>query len=279
MKFVKLFSCAALAIASTSVLASGDTLLSEYNYDYTLRNNIALGTDADAANAITVMDRQNIDGIDVVVSTWSDTKWDPNNSGANLVVGGKSLNRYGDGYGLTNQDEKTHQVPGHSFDNQWHNNETKTDFDFIMFSFDEAVTLDSANFSWLWNKNSTEVSVGALNDTGLNDLTSGTKTWSQIASNAVTKSFDVSGSTYSSNFDIDETSKYWIVGAYNTVFGSVANSSMYNDGFKISGISFSKELNPGPIGPDPKPVSAPGSLAILLAGLGLMAARRQRKQA
>jgi len=126
MKFVKLFSCAALAIASTSALASGDSLLSEYNYDYTLRNNIVLGTDADAANAITVMDRQNIDGIDVVVSTWSDTKWDPNNSGANLVVGGKSLNRYGDGYGLTNQDERTNQVPGHSFDNQWHNNETKT---------------------------------------------------------------------------------------------------------------------------------------------------------
>ncbi len=279
MKLSKVVACSALLLASSSALASNDSLLSEYTYDYTLRNNIAFGTDGDAANAITVMDKQNIDGVDVVISTWSDTKQDPNNSGANLVVGGKSLNRYGNGYGLTNQDENEGQVPGHSFDNQWHRNATKTDFDFIMFSFDEEVTLTGANFSWLWNRWNTEVSVGALNDTSLSSLTSGQSTWSQIAANAVTKSFDVSGSTYSSNFDIEETSKYWIVGAYNTVFGSVNNSQMYNDGFKISGVSFSKDISPGPVGPDPKPVSAPGSLALLLSGLGLMIARRQRKQA
>ena len=64
------------------------------------------------------------------------------------------------------------------------------DYDFVLLSFDSAVTLTGASFSWLYSGSDSQVSVAALSNTS--KLTSGVNTWSDIVANALTSaSFDI----------------------------------------------------------------------------------------
>lgn len=281
MSFKKFFASSLLVLASASCFASGDSSLSEYSYSV-YGDGIAAGTNASAPGAITVLDSLNMNGVNLRLSAWSNGNGSNVYSVSNSEIRGYRNNQGQVGYGITNLDENPHS-PDHATDN------IGEGFDFFLLSFDTEVTLDSANFSWLpWRVNGSvarydqQVSVAGLNASGLSTLSSGTSSWANVAGNAlVTGSFDIGSSRsnglYSSDdFGFSTAAQYWLVGTYNTVFGSVSGASLYNDAFKLAGVDFSKSNTPTP---QPKPVSAPGSLALLIAGAALMFARRQRKQA
>lgn len=278
MKLSKAITLAALVCASSSVLANNDDSVSEYAYS--LKNDgIKHGYDASVQGAIEVLDSLNMNGVNVTLSGWSNGNGSSVYRVADNKIIGYTNSQGVTGYGITNNDENPN-TPDHATDN------IGEGFDFFLLSFDTDVTLNSADFSWLnnWNwstRKDQQVSVAGLNSTGLSTLTSGSNTWSTIAGAALASgSFDIansksSGVYKSENFGFSETAQYWLVGTYNTYFGSVNGASLYNDAFKLSAVNFSKTNTKPKPGPDP--VSAPGSLALLLSGMALIAIRRRQK--
>lgn len=217
----------------------------------------------------------NVAGINISVSSWADTygKLD------DLVVSAdnyKISNHYG--YGVTNQDwEYSHSYPDHAIDNVNTVRGNWQDFDFVLFSFNESVTLQGASFSWVYNQKDTQVSVAALEN--LDALTSGSNTWDDIVSNAITSSYSVKKTNssnahlnYKSEFALSTTAKYWLIGAYNKVFGNIGGSSS-NDAFKLTNIGFSID-NDQP-NSNVAEVSEPATLGLLFAS-GLLVMWRRK---
>jgi hypothetical protein len=217
-----------------------------------------------------------IGGVNVAVSGWADT------FGYNddIVVGAdtyKISDKYG--YGVINEDwESAYNSPDHAIDNVNTRNGNWQDFDFVLFSFSDDVTLQGANFSWAYSQYDTQVSVAALDN--ISSLTSGSSTWSDIVGTAITSSYNVEkcDSTdehlkYTSEFALNTSSKYWLVGAYNKVFGDIGGYSS-NDAFKLTSIGFSVNDKTPP--PDSTAVSEPGTLGLLFAS-GLIVMWRRKK--
>lgn len=179
------------------------------------------------------------------------------------------------GYGMYSGDAGE----SHTIDN-YSNEYGGTDYDMVLLSFSEEVSLVGATFSYLDGYASqNQVTVAGLSDTGLGQLTSGSATWGDIAAtvgSSLKNSFQIGtdNGTYYSDFTFTETSKYWLVGAYNTAFGYVSGFSKNNDGFKLSAIGFNQiEADPND---SPDPVNAPSSFALLLLAGGFAAWRRRQ---
>ncbi|MDO6475068.1 PEP-CTERM sorting domain-containing protein [Alteromonas sp. 1_MG-2023] len=206
------------------------------------------------------------------------------------IVETASLINYGEGYGIINKDVTNtpftsdtrsgeYGVPQHAADNinlDWYASGyhiIETDYDFYLISFDEEVNVTGATFSWLWNSGDTQVSVAALNDISM--LTSGANTWADIAGEALAVgSYDVLNceDTNLAMVDMDTTySQYWLIGAYNLVFGDIGGT-LYDDAFKLASIGFSKKEMPQTDVPEP------GTLALFLMGGSLALWRRKQQK-
>lgn len=238
-----------------------DSPLGDNTYNL-VDDGIEVGTDA------SVLDAVNVAGVNIVVSAWSDT----NGGSDNIVVGG-TIYKISDtlGYGITNADEAS--FDSDSYSHAIDNSGNAVDFDYILFTFDSAVTLTGANFGWAQTKTNSQVSVAALDNLSL--LTSGSSTWASIAGSALAKgSYDIleCATGYVSEFNFTQTAKYWLVGAYNINFGNLGGQS-YDDAFKLVAVGFDKATTPGG---GTHEASAPGSLALLMLGGGLLAWRRKR---
>ncbi|WP_346992832.1 exosortase-dependent surface protein XDP1 [Alteromonas gracilis] len=244
-----------------------DSPVGEHVYNL-VNSGVYEGTSSTSSNV-------SIGGINVSMTSWADTYGQLDD----IVVGANSYkisNYYG--YGVTNQDwEYSNSYPDHAIDNVNSVRGNWQDFDFVLFSFSEAVTLQGANFSWVYDKSDTQVSVAAL--TSIETLTSGRNTWDDIVGNAITSSYNVEKCDssdahlkYKSEFSLDTTAKYWLVGAYNKVFGNIGGSST-NDAFKLTSIGF--ETKGGTSPPTPTEVSEPGTIGILFA-TGLLIAWRRK---
>ncbi len=250
---------------------SCDSLLGESVYNL-ISDGVSTTTSPTSSNGITV------DGVNIGVSAWADTygRNDDIVVDANLY---KISNYYG--YGVTNDDwESAHNSPDHAIDNVNQVRGNWSDFDFVLFSFDEEINLSGAQFTWRYSSSDSQVSVAALDD--ISGLTSGTNTWSDIVGDALsTGSYDITSSTsssgYEARFDLVDTARYWLVGAYNTVFGD-NGGHMYNDAFKLSAVSFTQNTTPTN-GKPPAEVSEPASVALLASGLMLVAWRRKQAKA
>lgn len=111
----------------------------------------------------------------------------------------------------------------------------------------------------------------------ISGLTSGSQTWSDIVADALTTaSYDIENCDYvehRADFDISDTSQYWLIGAYNTVFENIGGY-IGNDAFKLSSVGFSV-ANDSPPAPSAE-VSEPTTLGLLLAGVFLVAWRRKQ---
>jgi hypothetical protein len=194
------------------------------------------------------------------------------------VVGAK-LEKISDkwAYGITNNDEAYYRGDAdHAIDNinyysqgsanAYYSGMTNVerDYDFVLLSFDSAVTLTGASFSWLYSGSDSQVSVAALSNTS--KLTSGVNTWSDIVEDALTSaSFDIENCEYldhRADFTFTESAQYWLVGAYNTVFGKI-DGRVGNDAFKLANIGFSVTETTGT--PDTTEVSEPGTIGLLMA--------------
>ncbi|GEA03996.1 hypothetical protein KUL17_28930 [Alteromonas sp. KUL17] len=215
-----------------------------------------------------------IDGLNISMSAFSDTQ----GVTGETVVGAK-LEKISDkwAYGITNNDEAYYRGGAdHAIDNlnyfssgsdnskNYRFTNVERDYDFILLSFDYAVTLTGASFSWLYDSRDSQVSVAALSNTS--KLTSGVNTWSHIVEDALTSaSFDIESCEYldhRADFTFTESAQYWLVGAYNTVFGNIGGE-FNNDAFKLANIGFSITETAGT--PDPTEVSEPGTIGLLMA--------------
>ena len=242
-----------ILVSSTSVFASTHTA------------NFSSVADTNAnANSFSY----SVDGINVNVSGWSDTF--NNNSNSDTEIRTAALDKFGSsGWGVDNSDECSGSggcSPQHSMDNigsgGW------VDYDMILVSFSEAVTLTGANFGWLYNTNSTEISVSAISGALASNLNG--NTWQSVVNDAGNLWSDSSHvSNYYAGISAGQTaSQYWLVGAYNSIFNTSFNGgSSNNDGMKLSSIDFKVTTDI----PEPQTVF---SLAIGLCILVL----RKRKQ-
>tara|TARA_Y100001956_G_scaffold63021_1_gene63237 strand:- start:273 stop:1088 length:816 start_codon:yes stop_codon:yes gene_type:complete len=270
---MRIISLVSVLVLSSNLAWATDSFIEEHNYEYNFQS-VNIGTNPNSGSVVTVSDSLNLNDVNVSISGWSDSAWlSGADSGNYDKVVGAELQRIGSyGWAVRNtwEDAGSHQT----IDNYGYR-----DYDFILLSFSEEVQLDSLNFGWAnFGKGSQEVSVSALSDNGFSKLTSANSTWSNIISDAVSSSFSIQRLTDNrgiSTLDFTSSAKYWLVGAYNTIFGTVANGSGHNDAFKIAGLEFSNTTVNTP--PPNTQVSEPGALALMSLGLGLVLYRRKRR--
>lgn len=292
---------------STSVVAE-DSVLNEATYTLVNSNGTNIFSGTDASQGIL------IDGINVKVSVsaWSDTgshsvwynerrgTW--NEGTEDDTVKEASLKNYTNctinnngycisgseayGFGITNADDIEYYgrdyYENHSVDNKpdWGNR----DFDMVLLSFDQEVVLTGGTFSanYYDSGETNDVTVAGLNSNSL-FTSSNDFTWSNVNDAVIAGAlghFDISETKNSNNYYESSftkkltAAKYWLVGAYNTLFDQSASGSTNNVGFKLSSLTVGlEEKTTQP----PTQVSEPGALALMGLGLGLVLYRRKRR--
>ena len=231
-------------------------------------------------------------GVDINVSAWSDTGNMPGENasvvGDNKIERAIDMDRNGNGWSIQNADEQKSNGRrlnncgySHSSDN-FGSSCTYQDYDFYLLDFSEAVTLNSANYSWVsGNASNNQVSVAALKSSNI-----GGKTWSDVGSTNQSYASGWSQMNYSSGYytmfgDSDKnnignlantSSRYWLIGALNAAaFGGETNWEG-NDGMKLSGITFTRGSQLPAVD-----VPEPASIALFgLAIVGLFSSRRKK---
>lgn len=217
--------------------------------------------------------------LNVTASAWSNTVGSANANAsiddAYLAVysGGNGLgvvNRDGisgtDGSSSTDNNESLSTVPEHAMDN----NER---FDSILFSFDQAVKLTSVELGY---KYSSEADISVLAYTGgaalpanLDSYFNGLS-YSALISNGWSLIGNFADLSLGANSVLSASSvfsSYWLVGAYNSAFGSGSGLGTGNDYIKISGLAGERQsqCNGGGCGGG----SVPEPTSLMVAGLAV----------
>ena len=261
----------------------GDSSLNEYVYDLYSDGSTNIDYTLDATTSSIVIDGTSIT---VGVTAWSDTA-NISNDGISgdddEVVKYSQLNGYsynGDyGFGLVN----TNDNDAHTLDNFTGGD----DFDMVLFSFSEEVTLSAASFTYLQGYDTDkQVSVVGLSDISLfENHASNEFSWADVASGVGTVvsdgHFTISSNIsshgshgdFTSDFTELSAAKYWLVGAYNIYFDD-SSTSYQGSGFKLASLSIT--TGGTDVVSPPNEVSEPAPIALLLTGFGLMAWRRKQ---
>lgn len=196
------------------------------------------------------------------ITGWSDT----GGNNDDILESGKL--GYSTNYGLTleNRDNfsgtnnSETSSPGHSIDNfgSW------TDSDMVLLSFEESITLEKFSIGWAYEEGQGSQAditvVGYTGNSAVNGLAG--NTWADMASGSWTEveTFGNVSDWSSRTLSTTLSSKYWLIGAFNTAF-SGANDG-FSEGFKLQSVS-----GKTPSGGGGNEVPAPGSALLLLAGL------------
>lgn len=229
------------------------------------------------------------DGGGVTVSAWSDTRNSPSGT-QNAYIESAYLGTYSGGLGVTNRDggtagdtyEGTIQnttSPGHTMDNS-------VRYDSMLFDFGAGASVALKTVTVGWWKTDSDLTVLAYTGSGKPTFLSGNVGYSSLLSNgwsvvkssnsahytnaasgAVSQSSNAAGYVPLSVNDLNISSRYWLVGALNTLVQSLPNVDTSKDFVKIAGVT-------GEYGRIPEPTSA-----VLASGglLGLLALRRRRR--
>lgn len=205
-------------------------------------------------------------GTNLTITAWSST-------GSGGTVESAMLEKYGNGFGVHNQRENG-GMPTHSTDS------FGIETDMILLTFADAVNIANLELSWATDGSgngtgAADMSVAAYSGTTLNFANATTnKTWADlVASNWESHSYaNISTVGYQAidNPTFTTNSKYWLVGAYDTAFGTLSGSGANNDGLKLAGVGGHTQEN--------NEVAEPGSLVTLSAAIvGLCLSRRRKK--
>lgn len=187
-----------------------------------------------------------VSGIDLSVTGWS------NVSRYNDDVVQSTVGRW-DGLGV---DGSGSGVPGHSIDSR------NGDFDMLLLSFSNAVTLNSIELGWIYDNSSHRSDVSII--AGSSALTAGTS-WSSLLTLA--NGWQSAGNYNNVGYGSEAvnagaiSSKYWLIGAYNPNISSdtnIARNDSYYEAFKLRTVSVTKTIK------------VPEPSALLLFGLGLL---------
>lgn len=230
----------------------------------------------------------NAGGVNITVSGWADTAGDGVNSDGissngddDIITKAIDFDKNGNGWSMENRDEKYANGSSTGYGGYHHSADNFTggsqDYDTFLVEFSEAVNLSAATYSWRYGSTGqNQVTVAALNNKNLNG-----KTWKDVKNNQTISSgysqMQSNGGYYtdltSGTSNVSGTfSKFWLIGALNTVFGGNSNLEG-NDGMKLSGLEFSKQGTT----PPPTGVAEPTTVAIFgLALMGLFATSRRK---
>jgi hypothetical protein len=189
-----------------------------------------------------------VGGIGLTVTGWS-------NNGTAVVQ--DKVGKWSGGLGV---EDSNSGVPGHSVDSQ------NNDFDMLLLSFSDAVTLNSIDLGWIYQEDSRRSDVSIM--AGTSALAAGAS-WATLltAPNGwqTAGNYNNAGSSEKTVNLGTISSKYWLIGAYNPILGAaISNNDTYYEAFKLEGVKVTKAV--------------PESSTLFLFGLGLLglvAARRR----
>ncbi|KXI29518.1 exosortase-dependent surface protein XDP1 [Paraglaciecola hydrolytica] len=284
MKFfnsiVKLSLLSAFAVV-TSTNASTTT------WEWDLRAGQAGNTVTSCSNycptdSFSVTDTQGSESVKADLSAWADTQGDTG-SGPNrdpYIDQAKMYYWDNNSWGAVNSDESSREEPGHAFDNM--GNAGYVDYDMVLVSFDTSVALTGIDFGWRSDGDFTLLAYTGSGVFSGNQLDG--STWGAQASsgNWLTVGQYNGGPNSDNGYyavnNTDVSSQFWLIGAYNSVFGTGLtnnnNITSNNDAFKIKRLRGDSTDTP-----PPEEVPAPTALGLLLVGALGIYARRNKKVA
>lgn len=237
----------------------------------------------------------NSDTLNMDMTAWADTGAD-----GETLESGEFYYYNNNSWGVVNNNENVGETPEHSFDNIYESSFTcprgynynkstglcrkkhssitteptenviQDDYDMALISFDTSVELTDINFGYTLDGDFTLVAY-----TGDSAPTLGGETWASLSSSGdwlTVGQYNGEGTGYYSVNADGVSSSYWLVGAYNSVFGEATDSDIDsgNDAFKI------KKLVGTTSDTDTVEVNSPATLGLLLAG-GVFCYIRRRK--
>ena len=158
-------------------------------------------------------------------------------------------------------------------------------YDFILLEFPSPTELISLTNTWSNQPGYDWISVASLNT---NPFSSKSLTWGQIASSSmVTASASYKHTGMNNEFIFADkspiisgtginntTSKFWLIGAYNSAFnGGNCGTSCFGDSLKFGSITTKTTTTT----PDPTPVPTPGTLSLFAVALLGLSLNKRRK--
>lgn len=189
-------------------------------------------------------------------------------------IAADSVRNWGVGLGVENA-----WGPEHAIDNSYNYYSRSYDYDMVLLTFDQAVSLNSISAGWRGTNQgyyasgqNSEASILAYTGAGTAPSFVGSE-WTDLLNDE----WEGIGNYRIDNLNSPESvnamgtvSRYWLVGAYNPTFnlmsGEQVSFSNGNDFWKLSGVSVS--VNPVPL---------PGSLVLFGSALMLFGSLRRKK--
>ena len=249
------------AMASTMVAMPALSMTQTWDFS---SGSTPFDADGVVGNSLTM----NSGGVVLKVTAWSDT----GDVGGDDTIQSATLTWAQSGaLGVRNRDEQDNS-PNHAIDSVQGSGEGSDgdsgaipgeDDDMLLLEFSEAVDLTGIDLSWAYdaaNNSRADVSILYWNGTGTGALAG--ETWNTI----LTKGYVSAGNYADVNLAYQAVNTAgimatkWLVGVYNTAFGSGSGLGAGNDGFKLDLVTTATRDGGGE-------VPVPGTLALLLLGM------------